>query len=71
MQLFKKVIGAVSMLLAVLFLVVGLKNVTGNGQSQSVLDSPEASGQMIGTLIPVVLFGVIGAWLAFSNKRIK
>jgi hypothetical protein len=69
MHIVKRIVGAAFALLAVAFLAVSFGAGGDDGTSQSVLDSPEASGRLLGTMIPVVLFGVIGIWLLLSKKQ--
>ena len=69
MHIVKRIIGAVLTLLAIGILIAGFSGGGSEGASQSILDSPEASGRLLGTMIPVVLFGVIGIWLLFSKKQ--
>jgi ABC-type Na+ efflux pump permease subunit len=71
MQILKRVLGVGLILLAILFLFVGLGAGGSEGPTQSIVDSPEESGKLIGTLIPVVLFGASGLWCLFSNARVK
>jgi hypothetical protein len=69
MHIVKRFAGATLTVLAIGLFVNGLGS-SGNGSaSQSILDSPEASGRMLGTIIPVVLLGVIGVRLLFSKKQ--
>jgi succinate dehydrogenase/fumarate reductase cytochrome b subunit len=69
MQIVKRIAGLAFTLMAVALFVVGFMADGSAGNSQSVLDSPEASGRLLGTMIPVVLFGVIGVWLLFSKRQ--
>ncbi len=64
----KRIVGAVFLLLAIGILVVGFGADGGDTATQSALDSPEASGRLLGTMVPAILFGVIGVWLLFSKK---
>ena len=63
MHIVKRIFGIAFTLLAVALLVVPFGAGGDDGTSQSVLDSPNASGRLLGTMIPVVFFGVIGIWL--------
>ena len=69
MHIVKRIVGAVFVSLAIGILIVGFSGNGNNGASQSIADSPEASGRLLGTMIPVVLFGAIGVWLLFSRKH--
>ncbi|MBW3595816.1 MAG: hypothetical protein KY475_00920 [Planctomycetes bacterium] len=68
MYIAKRIVGAAFTLLAVAILLVRFGSSGSEYASQSILDSPQASGPMLGTLIPVTLFGAVGAWLLFSRK---
>ena len=71
MHIVKRIVSAAFTLLAIAILAVSF-GVGGDGRtSQSVFDSPEASGRLLGTMIPIALFGVIGIWLLFSKKQTK
>ena len=69
MDIFKRIVGVAFILFAILFLAIGLVSKGGDGISQSILESPEASGRLLGTMIPVVFFGAIGLWLTLSKKQ--
>jgi hypothetical protein len=68
MHIVKRIVGLTFTLLAAALFVRFMAGGSA-GDSQSVLDSPEASGRMLGTMIPLVLFGVIGVWLLFSKRQ--
>ena len=69
MQIVKRCLGAVLILFAIGILLAGLGTGREDGKSLHVLDSPEASGRLLGTMIPVLLFGTIGVWFMFSKKQ--
>lgn len=69
MTVLRRVVGLAFLLVAIAVLVVGSGLLSNDGES--VLDSPEASGQMLGIIIPVALLGAIGIWLLFSRKRAR
>ena len=71
MEIVKRIAGVGFALLAAGILVIGLGSSGSDGNSQGVLDSPEASGRMLGTMIPVVFFGAIAVWLLFAKKPAK
>jgi succinate dehydrogenase hydrophobic anchor subunit len=71
MLIVKRVAGVALILLAVSFLAVGFSGDGDRAVMRSVLDSPEASGQLLGILTPVVLFGAIGLWMLLSKKPTK
>jgi len=68
---FKRIGGVALLLIAIGILIIGFGTPANHSQSQSVLDSPEASGRTLGILIPVVLFGAVGGWLLFAKQRGK
>jgi hypothetical protein len=68
MHIVKRIVGVAFTLLAIGILIVGFGADSNDGASQSALDSPEASGRVLGTMIPVALFAAIGVWLLFSKK---
>ena len=71
MLIIKRVAGVALILVAVLFLVVGFGGDGAGEGSRSVLDSPEASGRLLGILTPVVLFGAVGLWMLLAKKPTK
>jgi hypothetical protein len=71
MLIVKRVAGVALILFAVLFLVSDFSSSEGRDAARSILDSPEASGRLLGTLTPVVLFGANGLWLLLSKKPTK
>lgn len=71
MRIVKKIVGIIFTILAVAYLFLGLRASGSGNDSQSILDSPEASGRLFATMIPVVLFGVIGLWFLFAKELEK
>ncbi|MCO8120753.1 hypothetical protein NHH03_03315 [Stieleria sp. TO1_6] len=71
MHIIKRVIGAALTLFAVVILAIGFGSGGYNSVSQSVLDSSETSGRLLGIMIPVMLFGVLGIWLVFATQQTK
>lgn len=67
-QVLKRIAGVVMLLLAIVLLVVGLG---GGGPAGNALDDPEASGRLLGILIPVVLFAAVGVWLLLGKRQTK
>lgn len=69
MQPLKRFVGVICLLIAIAILAVAFGSGGDNGNSRSILDSPEASGRLLGILIPVSLFSVIGLWLLVAKKQ--
>lgn len=69
MQSLKRFVGVICLLIAIAILAVAFGSGGDDGNSRGILDSPEASGRLLGILIPVSLFGVIGLWLLFAKKQ--
>lgn len=61
MQIIKIIIGSICLIIA-LAMVLSTFGILGASE-ESILDSPQASGQLIGNLIPAAILGAIGAWL--------
>jgi hypothetical protein len=68
MLFLKRFVGVICLLIAIAFLAVAFGSSGTDSTSRSILDSPEASGRLLGIMIPVSLFGVIGLWLLFAKK---
>lgn len=66
MHIIKRLAGAFLLLIAIAFLIFGLGNPS---EFAGILDSPDALGKLLGTLIPPVLFGTIGLWLLISKSK--
>lgn len=57
-----KLVGTVLFMIALLWVLVGF-GMVGNAEApRDVLDSPEGSGKLIGTLFPAVFFAALGVW---------
>ena len=68
----RKLLGVFLLLVAIYWIWPSVSSETdrpkGNA-SQSILDSPEASGRMIGTLFPAATMVAIGFWFLFSRAK--
>ena len=70
MMILKRIVGIAFTLLALAILFFGLSG-SGSEDVAGSLDSPQASGRLLGTMIPVALFGAIGIWLLLNGNSSK
>ncbi len=69
MRIVSRIAGTVLFALAVLLVLVGLGVLGADKSHASVLDSPEASGRMIGGLLPALILFAGSVWLWQRPKR--
>ena len=69
MQLVKGITGTILLSLALLCLLVGFGVLGSQSPQESILDSPEASGRLVGGLLPALLLAAGGIWLWQKPNR--
>jgi hypothetical protein len=63
MFVLKRTLGMLFFGIALFILLVGLGVFEANPTNQSIFDSPEASGRLVGGIVFAAIVGVLGAWL--------
>ncbi len=71
MTVLRRIAGTILLLLALMVVIIGLQQPGKTKAAAGVLDSPEASGALVGTFMFAIVLCIGGAWLWQKPKGSK